>query len=92
MTTIKIESHNHNEYPLLYYRDRDTAIKFGQILECRKCNIRISYNTGTHALPDIYALALGHRAYNYIRQSTLACVITITYNQVYIQGLHIISS
>ena len=23
----------------------------------------ISYNTGTHALPDIYALALGHHAY-----------------------------
>ena len=23
----------------------------------------ISYNTGTRALPDIYALALGHRAY-----------------------------
>ena len=27
-----------------------------RFLERRKCNI--SYNTGTHALPDIYALAL----------------------------------
>ena len=52
--------------PITIYRDQDTTIRFGQILGCRKCNI--SYNTGTRALPDIYALALGraargHRAY-----------------------------
>ena len=28
-----------------------------------KLFLYISYNTGTHALPDIYALALGHCAY-----------------------------
>ena len=50
----------------------------------------ISYNTGTRALPDIYALALGRGAARprascvYIRQSTLACVITITYIYIYI--------
>ena len=44
-----------------------------------------SYNMGTHGLPDIYTLALGpaalgHRVYNYIRQTTLALVITYTYD------------
>ena len=45
--------------------------------------VYINYNTGKSALPDIYALALGHAAPEgecvYIRQSTLACVITYTY-------------
>ena len=43
--------------------------------------VYISYNTGTRALPDIYALALGHARASciYIRQRTLACVITYTY-------------
>ena len=39
----------------------------------------IRYNTGTRALPDIYALALAQTLCVYIRQSTLACVITYTY-------------
>ena len=43
----------------------------------------VSYNTGTRALPDIYALALWCCMPSgimriYIRQSTLACVITCT--------------
>ena len=44
--------------------------------------VYISYNTGTRALPDIYALPLGavhpRASCVYIRQSTLACVITYT--------------
>ena len=34
------------------------SIKFGQILRVPEVEY-ISYNTGTRALPDIYALALG---------------------------------
>ena len=33
---------------------------------------------GTRGLPDIYTLALGHWVYTYIRQTTLAHVITYT--------------
>ena len=42
----------------------------------------ISYTTGICALPDIYAVALGltpSRLCVYIKQSTHACGITITY-------------
>ena len=41
--------------------------------------VHIGYNKGKSALPDLIALALGHRAYTYIGQRTLACVITYTY-------------
>ena len=37
-------------------------IKFGQILRVPEVEY-ISYNTGTRALPDIYALTLGRRVY-----------------------------
>ena len=54
--------------------------RFGQILECQRCYILvITQALGTHALPDIYALALVHalgRRMCTIWQSTLACVIT----------------
>ena len=59
-------------------------IRFVDILEYWKYNILV-YNTGTHALPDIYTLTLEHCApsgivHIYIKQSTHACVITITCN------------
>ena len=41
-------------------RGRDTSNKFGQIF--RVLEVR-TYNTGTRALPDIYALAFGDRVY-----------------------------
>ena len=37
-------------------------MEFGQIFRVPEVEY-ISYNTGTRALPDIYALALRHRAY-----------------------------
>ena len=52
----KTEPHNHNEYLLLY---KEGEIPLGRFLDCWKCNI---YNTGTHTLPDIYALILRHCA------------------------------
>ena len=39
------------------------TLGLGRFLECQKCNIIISYNTGTRALSDIYILALGCRAF-----------------------------
>ena len=45
--------------------------------------VHSTYTTGTRALPDIYARALGPAALGlvrYIRQSTRACGISITYN------------
>ena len=78
---VKTLSHNHNQYLLLYKAaEHLRSIKFGQILRVPEVEY-ISYNTGTRALPDIYALTLGRRprvSCVYIRQSTLACVITIT--------------
>ena len=37
-------------------------MEFGQIFRVPEVEY-ISYNTSTRALPDIYALTLGHRAY-----------------------------
>ena len=42
----------------------------------------ISYNTGTRALPDIYALAFGHRAH--ISGNALLPVLTYAY--IYVTG------
>ena len=39
---------------MLLYREAEITVScFGSFLECRKCNIRISYNIGTCALPNI---------------------------------------
>ena len=61
---VKTLSHIHNQYLLLYKAAEHLAssIKFGQILRVSEVEY-ITYNTGTRALPDIYALALGRRAY-----------------------------
>ena len=50
----KIESHDHNEYPLLYKEAEILLSSLG------------SYDTSTRTLPDIYALALRHCAYIHI--------------------------
>ena len=60
---IKTTSHYHNPYLLLYKPAEHFHSGLGRFLECQQCNIRISYNIGNHALSDIYALTLGHRAY-----------------------------
>ena len=76
-----IESYNHNEYPLAtIQRGRDTSIKFEQFVECRKCNILVITWALVLCLIYTYALALGccMPSCIYIRQSTLACVITYT--------------
>ena len=38
---VKINSHNRNRYPLLYKHTEISTSSFGQILECRKCNILV---------------------------------------------------
>ena len=75
------ESHNHNEHLLLYKEAEIFLSILGRFLECRG-----GYDAGAHALSDMYALALGHCVLSgimyvaiYIRQGTLACVITYTY-------------
>ena len=35
----EIESHNHNEYPLLYKEAEISTSSLGKFLECRKCYI-----------------------------------------------------
>ena len=35
----EIESHNHNEYPLLYKEAEISTSSLGRFLECRKCYI-----------------------------------------------------
>ena len=54
----KIEPHNHNEYPLLYKEGEILSLSLGRFLECQKM-LHISYNTGTRALANISAFALG---------------------------------
>ena len=81
---IKINSHNRNRYPLLYKQTEISTSSFGQILECRKCNILVVTWAFMLSLPDMYALspwACGPQALGiHIRQSTRAHVTTITYN------------
>ena len=58
---------------ILEYRVNLCNQALGRFYECQ-----VSYNMGTRALPDTYALS--PRAFGiYIRQSTCAHVITITY-------------
>ena len=61
---VKITSHYHN----LYKPAEHFLSGLGRFLEYWKRNIRISYNTSIHALPDIYTYpwvlhALRRRAY-----------------------------
>ena len=49
--------------------------KLGEFYECLKCNIIISYNIDTHALPDMYAL--GPQAYMHTYQAEHSCPMSI---------------
>ena len=76
----EIESHNHNEYPLLYKEAEISTSSLGKFLECWKCYILLV----TCALM-IYLIcmpsALSPRALGiHIRQIPRAHVTTITYN------------
>ena len=88
----EIESHNHNEYPLLYKEAEISTSSLGKFLECRKCYILLV----TCALV-IYLIcmpsalgACGPRASGiHIRQIPRAHVTTITYT--YVSELHILN-
>ena len=72
----EIESHNHNEYPLLYKEAEISTSSLGKFLECRKCYILLV----TCALV-IYLICMpsGLRASGiHIRQIPRAHVTTIT--------------
>ena len=51
----EIESHNHNEYPLLY-KEAEILVKFGQIFRVPEV-LHITCNICTRDLPDMYALS-----------------------------------
>ena len=74
---VKTLSHNHNQYLLLYKAaEHLRSVKFGQILRVPEVEY-ITYNTGARALPDIYALALGHCAPSgimHIYQAKYSCL------------------
>ena len=53
----EIESHNHNEYPLLYKEAEILTLSLGKFLECRKCYILL-VTCALSDLPDMYALGL----------------------------------
>ena len=78
METLELKCHNHNDYPLLYKKAEQLAISLGRFLEYRKCNISCNTCTGTCALPNMFALTLGHHACVHIRQCTRAYVTAIT--------------
>ena len=87
---VKTLSHNHNQYLLLYKAAEHLASSLGRFWECRKWNILVI--TQALVLCLIYThspsgAARPRGSCVYIRQSTLACVITITYNIV-INAIH----
>ena len=72
----EIESHNHNEYPLLYKEAEIVTSSLGKFLECRKCYILLV----TCALV-IYLICMPSGIH--IRQIPRAHVTTITYIHTY---------
>ena len=80
---VKTTTHYHNPHLLLYKPAEHFLSGLGRFLECQKCNILVIIATGIHALPDIYThsplgAACPQASCVYIRQSTIACVITYT--------------
>ena len=75
----EIESHNHNEYPLLYKEAEISTSSLGKFLECRKCYILLV----TCALV-IYLIcmpsALGLQAY--ISGKSLVPMLQLLHNQL----------
>ena len=54
---LELKWHNHNDYPLVYKIGRAVNNKFWEDFRVQKV-LRISFNTGTCALPDMSTLAL----------------------------------
>ena len=82
----KIQSHNHNEYPLLYKEAEILLSSSGRFLECRKCNILVATQELVRCLicPHSPSGAGRPRASCvHIRQRTRACVTTITIDYIY---------
>ena len=79
----EIESHNHNEYPLLYIEAEISTSSLGKFLECRRCYILLV----TCALV-IYLIcmpsALGPAALGHTYQANPSCPCYNYYMYVYI--------
>ena len=90
----EIESHNHNEYPLLYKEAEISMSRLGKFLECWKCYIIITYNMCTRDLPDMYALRLRAYISGKSLMPMLQLLHTYLHNlrQKYIQNIHTVCS
>ena len=79
---VKTTTHYHNPHLLLYKPVEHYPSSLGRFLECRKCNILVI--TQALVLCLIYThsplgTARPRASCVYIRQSTLACVMTYAY-------------
>ena len=68
---IKINFHNYNHYPLLYKQMEIFTSSLGRFLECWKCNMLVVTQAPWYVSPQASGI--------HIRQSTHACVTTITW-------------
>ena len=80
---VKNASHNHYQCLLLYKLAEQWTSGLGRFLQCWKCNILV-ISTQALMLCLIYICSRSWVSCIYIRQSTLACVITYTYIHIYI--------
>ena len=83
---IKTTSHYHNPHLLLYKPAEHFPSSLGRFLECRKCNILVIIQALMPCLIHMHSpsgAASPRTSCIYIRQSTLACVITYTYICIY---------
>ena len=79
----EIESHNHNEYPLLYKEAEISTSSLGKFLECRKCYILLV----TCALVIyLICMPLGLRAYISGKSLVLMLQLLHTYIHTYIHA------
>ena len=62
--SVVIISDLHTVATAIYYHVIEKLSGLGRFLECWKCNICITYNTSTFALPDIYAFAFRYWAHS----------------------------
>ena len=78
---VKITSHYHSLHLILYKRAEHLPSGLGKFLECRKCNILVITQALVLCLINTHSpsgAAHPRASCMYIRQSTLACVITYT--------------
>ena len=79
---LKTTSHYHNLHLLLYEPAEHFPSSLGRFLECRKCNTLVITQALVLCLIYMHSpegAACPQASCAYIRQSTLACVITYTY-------------